>query len=145
MKMLTTDNKNSGETPIVKRIRRSLGMTQATVARTLGVSIRAIQSYEQGWRETPTSITLQMLVLASAYRAPELGAKACWEVTGCSATQKSQCPCRHTNGQLCWLVSGRMCGASAGSEAASLQSCLDCLVVGKLLSNDLQPAPYRES
>ena len=133
---MLSKEKNSDEMAIVKRIRRSLGMTQATVARTLGVSIRAIQSYEQGWRETPTSVTLQMLVLASAYRTPALGAKSCWEITGCSATQQSQCPCRHTNGQLCWLVSGRMCGASAGSEAASLQSCLDCLVVGRLLSGE---------
>ena len=45
-----TINENEGSAA-VKKIRKALKMTQATVARTLGISIRAIQSYEQGWRD----------------------------------------------------------------------------------------------
>ena len=122
----------------MKQIRRSLGLTQAAVARSLGVSIRAIQSYEQGWRETPQAVMIQLLVLAAAYRSAALDGKPCWEVTGCSATQQKKCPCRLTGGQLCWLVSGRKCAAAAKSEAGSLQPCLDCAVVRRLLDPKVQ-------
>jgi DNA-binding XRE family transcriptional regulator len=129
----------------VKQIRSALGLTQSAVARALGISIRAVQSYEQGWRETPTSVTVQLLVLAAAYRSSALDGKPCWEVTGCPAVKQMQCPCRHTDGHLCWLVSGRMCGVPSGSEEGSLQPCLDCLVVRRLLSSpdNLKPNPLQ--
>ena len=120
----------------VKRIRCSLDMTQATLAKTLGISIRAIQSYEQGWRETPTPVMMQLLVLAAAYRSSAIGEKPCWEVTGCPAVKQLQCPCRHTSGSLCWLVSGRMCGTTEKDEPVSLETCLDCHVVRRLLSDE---------
>ena len=133
--MQSQENKKSDEPVNVKRIRSALGMTQAALARTLGISIRAIQSYEQGWRDTPTPVMVQLLTLVAAYRSVALGGKPCWEVTGCPAVKQLQCPCRHTKGDLCWLVSGRMCsGTPAKDEAASLQSCLDCLMVRNLLA-----------
>lgn len=127
-------NTDTDEAISVKRIRRSLGMTQATLAKTLGVSIRAIQSYEQGWRETPTPLMMQLLVLLAAYRSAERGEKPCWEVTKCSAENRLHCPCRYTAGSLCWLVSGRMCGITEKDEAASLETCLNCPVVHRLLA-----------
>ena len=132
--MQSQENKNSDEPVNVKGIRSTLGMTQAALARTLGISIRAIQSYEQGWRETPTPVMVQLLVLVAAYRSTALGGKPCWEVTGCPAVKQLQCPCRHTKGNLCWLVSGRMCGTAATGETGSLQACLDCHVIRRLLA-----------
>lgn len=120
---------------IVKRVRSSLGMTQAAVARALGISIRAIQSYEQGWRETPASVMVQLLVLAAAYRSAALDGKPCWEVTGCPAVNLIECPCRHTGGHLCWLVSGRLCSDPSGSKQENLQTCLDCRIIRRLLAN----------
>ena len=37
----------------VRAIRLAIGFTQADLARTLGVSPKAVQSYEQGWRNVP--------------------------------------------------------------------------------------------
>ena len=118
----------------VKRIRKSLEMTQAEVARTLGVSIRAIQSYEQGWRDVPDATLIQLLVLVAAYKGAALDGKPCWEITKCTAERQLRCPSRKTGGHLCWFVSGRLCGKSQFNDKHSPLPCLTCPVVEKLLT-----------
>lgn len=131
------ENKNkykcSVESEAVKRIRGKVGMTQAQVANALGVSLRAIQSYEQGWREVPTHIMIQLLVLAAAHHPAKAKREACWEITGCSLERQVKCPCRHTDGSLCWLVSGRKCAENVDSTANDIKKCLDCPVVNQFL------------
>ena len=119
---------------IVRQIRRSLGMTQGAVAKTLGVSIRAIQSYEQGWRKVPTPVVVQLLILAAAHRLSALDGKPCWEVTGCPPHRRNKCPSSKTDGRLCWFVSGRMCGDESPDKGGDLGPCLECPVVQQLLS-----------
>jgi DNA-binding XRE family transcriptional regulator len=45
------------------QIRHRLGKTQAQIAQLLGVSPKAIQSFEQGWRNIPTHVERQLLFL----------------------------------------------------------------------------------
>ena len=45
------------------KIRGILGKTQKKLAQLLWVSVKAIQSFEQGWREIPPHIERQMLFL----------------------------------------------------------------------------------
>jgi len=118
----------------VKLIRRKIGMTQAEIAHALGVSIRAIQSYEQGWRDTPTHIMVQLLVLVAAYRASTTKRPACWDVRGCSTEGQKKCPCHHTDGRLCWLVSGRVYAGKSQDICHDLSACMDCSVIQQLLS-----------
>lgn len=52
----------------LKEIRARLEMTQAEFADSLGISLRALQSYEQGWRKVPnTVIRLITLTFNEAY------------------------------------------------------------------------------
>ncbi len=44
-------------------IRRHLGKTQNQMAQILGVSAKAIQSFEQGWRNIPVHIERQILLI----------------------------------------------------------------------------------
>jgi DNA-binding transcriptional regulator YiaG len=44
-------------------IRRHLGKTQLQMAQLLGISLKAIQSFEQGWRNIPGHIERQVLLL----------------------------------------------------------------------------------
>jgi len=118
----------------VKQIRDHIGMTQAKVAQALGISIGAIQSYEQGWRETPTHVLVQLLVLAAAYRSSSSERQACWTITGCTSEKQKKCPCRCTDGRLCWLVSGRMCAGHSASRCDDLSVCMECPVVKQILS-----------
>jgi DNA-binding transcriptional regulator YiaG len=126
--------KCSMDSEVVKRIRKKIGMTQTGVAHALGVSLRAIQSYEQGWREVPTNIMVQLLVLTAAHHPSEVERKPCWEITSCPPERQAQCPCRRTDGSLCWLVSGRMCAGAANSGCHDIQGCLHCPVIKQILN-----------
>ncbi len=48
---------------VLSQIRLHLGKTQRQMARLMAVSAKAIQSYEQGWRNIPVHIERQMLFL----------------------------------------------------------------------------------
>jgi transcriptional regulator with XRE-family HTH domain len=45
--------------------RKKLKKTQKQMAKLLGTSIKAIQSYEQGWRSVPVSVERQFFFLVS--------------------------------------------------------------------------------
>jgi len=46
-------------------IRKRLGKTQKELAALLGTSLKAVSSYEQGWRGIPTHVERQILFLLS--------------------------------------------------------------------------------
>ncbi len=127
-------NRCSKNSETIKQIRKKVGMTQSSVAQALGVSIRAIQSYEQGWREVPTHIMVQMLVLAAAHRTGKKERQSCWDIIGCAPERQAKCPCRRTDGCLCWLVSGRLCSDPENSGCNDMQRCMECQVIKKILS-----------
>ncbi len=45
----------------IRDLRLALGMTQNELARQIGTSVRAVQSWEQGWRR-PTGIAEHVLL-----------------------------------------------------------------------------------
>jgi DNA-binding XRE family transcriptional regulator len=48
-----------------KRFRQRMNKTQRQMAQLLGMSLKAIHSYEQGWRNIPVHVERQMLFLIS--------------------------------------------------------------------------------
>ena len=50
------------------RFRKRLNKTQKQMAQLLGVSIKAVHSYEQGWRSVPAHAERQMFLLISRMR-----------------------------------------------------------------------------
>ena len=50
--------------------RQYLGKTQSQMAQVLGVSLKAIQSFEQGWRNIPVHIERQVLFLLARVYHP---------------------------------------------------------------------------
>ena len=53
-------------------IRAYLGKTQKELAQLLGTSLKAIQSFEQGWRRIPVHVERQVLFLL-AHHLPQSG------------------------------------------------------------------------
>ena len=53
------------DTQEFKNIRKHLQKTQETMARLLGISVKAIRSYEQGWRSIPAHAERQLLFLVA--------------------------------------------------------------------------------
>jgi hypothetical protein len=112
-----------------KRVRKRLEKTQKQMAQLLGVSLKAVHSYEQGWRTVPPAVERQLYFLVS--RQTLTGARPlCWEMKGCPPSRKAQCPAAEFNsGDLCWLVNGSLCnGADQGSWEGKMAFCRSCPV-----------------
>jgi DNA-binding transcriptional regulator YiaG len=118
----------------VKRLRLLLGVTQEGLANALGISTKAVQSYEQGWRKTPLRVVKQMLTLVAMHREDYSHSKPCWEVRSCDAEFVATCPARTiTHGRYCWAVASKSCAKARGDKDPSVLGCLDCEVVRAFL------------
>ncbi len=113
----------------LKSIRKQLGKSQSEMALLLGASVRAVQSYEQGWRPVPFNIEkLAVFLLFLRKRRRQESAAPCWEVTGCSGERRDECPAYQYNaGDLCWMLSGTLCRRTGGdSDRDGLAACRQC-------------------
>ena len=63
-----------------KIMRSRLNKTQKELAQLLGISIKAIHSYEQGWRKIPHHVERQLLFLLSRTIDRGSNGKKCWEL-----------------------------------------------------------------
>lgn len=115
----------------LKSYRLRLGLTQSEMAVPLGISKRALQSYEQGWRPIPIHVWERVaLLLFLDWRAKNKGAaKACWQVRGCSAASRKVCAASRLGAaEVCWLVTGPEGGpthkaCAAGDGVACWENC----------------------
>ena len=114
--------------------RARLGKTQAETAKLLRTSLKAIQSYEQGWRAVPPHAESQILLLVGL-KAGRKGGKACWLVRHCPPERRRQCPAwEFKAGTLCWFINGTMCeGKPQHGWQEKMKICRSCNVLTGLL------------
>jgi transcriptional regulator with XRE-family HTH domain len=112
----------------LKRVRRTLGVSQSKLAELLGTSIRAVQSYEQGWRNVPDHVQRSTALLTYLHnRKSTKPPKPCWEVRRCDSEIRDACSVYELQaGDLCWLIPGRCC---PDNGEASLATCEGCQVM----------------
>ncbi len=124
------------------RIRRYLGKTQGQMAQLLGVSLKAIQSFEQGWRKVPAHIERQALFLLAMKTSPPKRPEPCWEMRTCSVETKRHCPAWEFRvGGLCWFINGTICnGKAQESWQNKMKMCRQCVMFQAVLSR-LRVAP----
>ncbi len=110
-------------------LRQGLQKTQREMSQLLGISVRAVQSFEQGWRKVPTHVERQMLFLSAVKKGLE-NMRPCWEIRGCSPQARQACPAWELRvGQLCWFISGTLCqGKAQRSWARKIRICRKCKV-----------------
>jgi hypothetical protein len=117
--------------------RTKLDKTQKEMSQLLGVSVKAIYSYEQGWRSVPTHVERQIFFLLSRKRgARDLrGAKPCWTIKKCPPKRRRECPAYEYNaGKFCWLVNGTICECKAQKNwKEKMKICRQCVVMNDLL------------
>jgi hypothetical protein len=118
-----------------KKYRKRLNKTQKQMAELLGTSLKAIHSYEQGWRAIPAYIERQVFFLVSRLSRKEKGTKPCWKVKKCSATQKARCPAWEFGaGDFCWLINGTICDGTAQKNwNEKMKICRSCEVFSYIL------------
>jgi len=112
------------------KIRRYLGKTQDELAHLLGVSPKAIQSFEQGWRTVSVHCERHLLFLLLLRNPPADGYDPCWIVQDCPAETQRACPGREFEaGHLCWFINGTIChGRAQKSWEEKMQLCRQCEV-----------------
>lgn len=110
--------------------RKKLGLTQKELARLLAVSLKAVHSYEQGWRNIPENVARQVLFLVSRMDPRSAEGGACWIRTRCPDRRKKDCPAwRLKAGNFCWFITGTLCqGRAHKSWSEKIEQCRTCPV-----------------
>lgn len=118
------------------QIRSGLEKTQDQLAQLLGISIKAVQSFEQGWRNIPVHIERQLLFLLTLKRPHSKGNGSCWVIRKCPLEIKQKCPAwEFQAGHLCWLINGTMCqGKVQENWQKKMKICRQCEVFRSMLA-----------
>jgi hypothetical protein len=118
-----------------KALRHKLGKTQKQMAQLLGTSLKAVHSYEQGWRPVPAYVERQMFFLISAFKGNHKGRKPCWVLKKCPLERKKHCPAwEFKTGHLCWFINGTICeGGVQQNWKEKMKICRSCEVFRALL------------
>ena len=113
-----------------KSYRSQLDKTQKQMAQLLGTSLKAIHSYEQGWRTIPPAVERQMYFLVSRVNKKGRNSKPCWKIKNCALEQKKQCPAyEFKSGNLCWFINGTICeGTAHNNWNDKMKVCRSCEV-----------------
>jgi DNA-binding XRE family transcriptional regulator len=109
-------------------IRKKLNKTQKEMAQLLGVSVKAVHSYEQGWRSIPDHVARQIYFLISK-RGDD--GKECWTVLDCPDERKEKCPAfEFKAGKLCWFINGTLCSGKVHKTwEEKMKVCKQCNVL----------------
>jgi len=116
------------ESKELSKIRHHLGKSQSQLARLLCVSPKAIQSFEQGWRNIPASVERQLLFLLSLKRSSDQKSETCWEIRNCPAEWRENCAAwEFKAGYFCWFINGTFCqGQGQENWGKKIKLCRQC-------------------
>lgn len=111
--------------------RKKLNKTQQQLAQLLGASVKAIHSYEQGWRTIPVHAERQLLFLITRMNKKKGSIAPCWETKQCAEEDKKRCPAWEFDmGDLCWFINGTICeGTARNSWTEKMVLCRSCTVL----------------
>jgi len=114
-----------------KYFRTRLNRTQKEIGQLLGTSLKAIQSYEQGWRSVPAYVERQIFFLVSNLAENRKARKPCWLIKECSNEQRKKCPAWEFKvGKLCWFINGTVCeGQVQKNWKEKMKICRSCEVL----------------
>ena len=123
--------------PEFAALRKRFEKTQKQMAQLLGVSIKAVHSYEQGWRSVPDYVEKQLLLLSISFRGRHARQKDCWVINKCPASVRRGCPAwEFSRGTLCWLINGTVCSGMAHKTwKEKIRVCRSCRVLKSLLTD----------
>ncbi|MBW1691542.1 MAG: transcriptional regulator [Deltaproteobacteria bacterium] len=118
------------------QIRRQLGKTQSQMAELLGTSLKAIQSFEQGWRKIPVHIERQVLFLLAQKNTRDRAHEPCWNIERCPMEIRRNCPAWEFHSpNLCWFINGTLCrGEPQASWEEKMKKCRKCGVFRSIFS-----------
>jgi hypothetical protein len=115
------------------RARLLLGKSQRDLARLLGISLKAVESYEQGWRNVPSNVERMLYFLLFKLNEKSFAQESpCWTTTSCTDDMRKECVAYVTGeGHFCWFFTGGLC-ASAKASGIGERYCYGCKVFSRL-------------
>jgi len=115
--------------------RQQLQKTQKQLSELLGTSLKAIQSFEQGWRKVPVHIERQMLFLLTFLKEKTQDPRPCWDIQNCPLETRRSCPAGEFDvGHLCWFINGTICEGSVQKNwSEKIQICRPCEIFKPIL------------
>ena len=115
--------------------RKKLSKTQKQMAQLLSTSLKAIHSYEQGWRAIPAHVERQILFLVARLQKSGGRQKNCWQIKHCPTDRKMKCPAwEFQAGNLCWFINGTICdGTVHKTWQEKMRVCRNCDVFTSLI------------
>jgi transcriptional regulator with XRE-family HTH domain len=122
------------------RMRTSLGKSQRELAELLGLSLKAVESYEQGWRKVPAHVERILYFLLFKLNEAEIEAEEpCWKSKACPEDLRDKCVAYVAKeGSFCWFFTGRLCASAKSSGSAKADGleggCYTCAVFTRMLS-----------
>ena len=119
------------------KIRTYLGKTQKQMAQLMGTSAKAIESFEQGWRNITTHIERQMYFLLAQKTITEGKSSVnCWDIRQCPEQKRQKCPAWEFQcGHLCWFINGTICQSKAkNSWHSKMRICRQCKVFQSVIT-----------
>ena len=118
------------------KFRKRLDKTQQQISELLGVSIKAVHSYEQGWRNVPAHVERQLYFLLASLRQGGEAIRPCWSVKKCPPERKKNCPAwEFQAGKFCWFINGTICECKARKTwKDKIKVCKQCEVMQELLT-----------
>ncbi|MFH0813853.1 MAG: transcriptional regulator [Pseudomonadota bacterium] len=105
--------------------------TQKEISGLLGISLRSVQSFEQGWRRIPTNIERQIFYLVFMKHTKGKTLTPCWKLENCPPDKRKHCPAWefHT-GHLCWFINGTICQGKVHRDwDEKMKFCRKCKVL----------------
>ncbi len=116
--------------------RYSLGKSQAQIARLLGISAKAVQSFEQGWRNIPVHTERQLLLLLALKQKTYENVEPCWILRRCPTEARDNCPAWEFKlDHFCWFINGTIChGKVQTNWRKKMKMCRQCEVFRKSVS-----------
>jgi transcriptional regulator with XRE-family HTH domain len=119
------------------KFRKKLDKTQQQLAELLGVSVKAVHSYEQGWRNVPSHVERQLYFLLASLKQSVETTRPCWVIKKCPTERKKRCPAwEFQAGKICWFINGTICECEAqNSWKEKIKICRQCEVMQDLLAD----------
>ncbi len=116
-------------------IRKRLNKTQAQIAHLLGTSVKAVRSYEQGWRKIPGHVERQVLFLLHLKDETWERKNPCWVAKECPPERMTNCPAwEFQAGHLCWFINGTICRGEVQRDwLEKMRICRSCEMLKPLL------------
>jgi hypothetical protein len=118
------------------KFRKRLKKTQQQIAELLGVSVKAVHSYEQGWRNVPAHVERQLYFLLACLRQGSEANRPCWSLKKCPPERKKNCPAwEFQAGKFCWFINGTICECKVRKTwKDKIEVCKKCEVLQDLLA-----------